>query len=136
MEVTQGIPITPKHWKELVAEKKGRQAATIPKEWILTNLPPKDKLSVIDFPEKSGLLTARDIEITNTEVDELLSKLAKGIWSAVDVTTAFSKRAVIAHQLVRNFTPILSVFANDHWSLYTGQLLDRDIYWTSSQACR
>ncbi|KDR76938.1 hypothetical protein GALMADRAFT_225095 [Galerina marginata CBS 339.88] len=95
-----------KDWKELVSEKKERQAATIPKEWILTNLPPKETLNVIDFPEKCGLLTAKDVEITNTEVGVLLEKLAKGTWSAVEVTTAFSKRAIIAHQVVNCLTEI------------------------------
>lgn len=90
-----------KHWTEIAAEKKGRQAASIPKEWILTNLPSKDTLNVVGFPEKSGLLTAKEVEITNTEVEVLLDKLAQGTWSSVEVTTAFSKRAIIAHQLVR-----------------------------------
>ncbi|KAF8961399.1 amidase signature domain-containing protein [Flammula alnicola] len=95
-----------KHWKELVAEKRLQQAATIPKDWILPNLPPKETLNVIDFPEKSGLLTAKEIEITSSEVDVLLEKLAKGAWSSVEVTTAFSKRAIIAHQLVNCLTEI------------------------------
>ncbi|KAF8153288.1 general amidase [Crassisporium funariophilum] len=95
-----------KHWKELVAEKRIRQQATIPKEWILSNLPPKDTLNVIDFPETCGLLSTKEIEITNSETDVLLDKLAKGEWSAVEVTTAFSKRAVVAHQLVNCLTEI------------------------------
>ncbi|PPQ91994.1 hypothetical protein CVT25_004650 [Psilocybe cyanescens] len=95
-----------KHWKEIVAEKRERQAASVPKEWILTNLPPKDALNVIDFPEKSGLLTEKELEITATHVDVLLEKLATGAWSSVEVTTAFSKRAIIAHQLVNCLTEI------------------------------
>ncbi|KAF9554987.1 amidase, partial [Agrocybe pediades] len=91
---------------EIVKEKKIRQAAAIPKEWILTNLPPRDVLSVIDFPEKSGLLSEKEIEITKTEVGTLLQNLASGAWSAVEVTTAFSKRAIIAHQLVNCLTEI------------------------------
>ncbi|KAF8904721.1 amidase signature domain-containing protein [Gymnopilus junonius] len=106
MELAPDNTVTQKHWQELAAEKKERQAATIPKEWILTNLPPKEQLSVIDFPEKSGLLDDKEIEITNTEIGGLLEKLAKGIWSAVEVTTAFSKRAIIAHQLVNCLTEI------------------------------
>ncbi|KAF4612974.1 hypothetical protein D9613_010910 [Agrocybe pediades] len=94
------------HWSEIVKEKKIRQAATIPKEWILTNLPPKDALNVIDFPKKSGLLSEKENEITNTEVGTLLQNLASGAWSAVEVTTAFSKRAIIAHQLVNCLTEI------------------------------
>ena len=90
---------TKPHWTAIVAEKKLRQAATIPKEWILTNLPPQDTLNVIDFPERSGLLSGKEIGITNTHVEGLLGNLANGTWSAVEVTTAFSKRAIIAHQL-------------------------------------
>ncbi|KJA21303.1 hypothetical protein HYPSUDRAFT_165783 [Hypholoma sublateritium FD-334 SS-4] len=94
------------HWQEIVAQKRKEQAASIPKDWILPNLPSKDTLNVIDFPEKCGLLTAKEIEITNTEVDVILKKLANGIWSSVEVTTAFSKRAIIAHQLVNCLTEI------------------------------
>ena len=54
------------------------------------------------IPEQCGLLTARELEITNTtDVDVLLNKLPTSAWSSVEVTTAFYKRAIIAHQLVR-----------------------------------
>lgn len=89
-------------WKETVIQKRKEQAGAIPKDWILKDLPSKDTLTVIDFPEQCGLLTSKDVEITNTGVDLLLEKLAAGAWSAVEVTTAFSKRAIIAHQLVRH----------------------------------
>ena len=59
------------------------------------------------MPEKCGPLNAKEIDITNSEVDVLLENMAKGIWSAVEVTAAFSKRAVVAHQLVRPVVPIL-----------------------------
>ena len=88
-------------WKELVAEKKSRQQASIPKDWILTNLPSKLVLDITKFPEECALLSTKDVEITNTSVDILLENLATGSWSAVAVTTAFCKRAIIAHQLVR-----------------------------------
>jgi amidase len=90
----------PQTWTDIIAEKTQRQQASIPKEWTLTNLPPKEQLNVISFPETCGLLSAKEIEITNTNVDSLLENLRSGHWSAVDVTTAFSKRAIIAHQLV------------------------------------
>ena len=96
-----------KHWKDVVTEKRARQAATIPEDWILSNLPPKETLNVIDFPEKCGLLNAKEVVITNSEADVLLKNMAKGLWSAVEVTTAFSKRAVVAHQLVRPGVPFL-----------------------------
>ena len=87
------------HWTALAADKKQRQLKSIPQQWLVT-LPPDSTQDVIDFPERCELLNAREIEITNTPVDILLEKLASGEWSAVDVTTAFYKRAIVAHQLV------------------------------------
>ncbi|KAH7915795.1 general amidase [Hygrophoropsis aurantiaca] len=93
------------HWSDLVADKKRRQAESIPKEWLISP-PPDTLLDVTAFPETCGLLTAHEIEITNTLVDVLLRKLASGEWTSVAVTTAFYKRAIIAHQLVNCLTEI------------------------------
>ncbi|KAG2044807.1 general amidase [Suillus americanus] len=93
------------HWTALAAEKKQRQLKSIPQDWLVTP-PPASTLDVTGFPESCGLLNAREIEITNTSVDVLLKKLASAEWTAVDVTTAFSKRAIVAHQLVNCLTEI------------------------------
>ncbi|KAG0694762.1 general amidase [Suillus ampliporus] len=93
------------HWPELVAEKKQRQLKSIPQDWLVSP-PPDSTLDVTGFPETCGLLNAREIEITNTSVNVLLEKLACGKWTAVDVTTAFYKRAIVAHQLVNCLTEI------------------------------
>lgn len=56
--------------------------------------------NVLNVPATSGLLSARELEITDTlDFEILLLNLANGIWSSVEVTTAFYKRAIIAHQL-------------------------------------
>ncbi len=89
------------HWKDRARAKKRQQLESIPKDWVLTNLPDKSQLDVSDFPRTCGLLSEREMEITESDVEVILSKLSKGTWSAVEVTMAFSKRAVIAHQLVR-----------------------------------
>lgn len=99
---TTYISLAMPDWRELVAEKKQRQEASVPKDWIVT-VPPPDVLNVLAFPEECGLLSTKEIEITNTNVDLLLQKLATGTWSSVEVTTAFYKRAIIAHQLVRSY---------------------------------
>ena len=90
----------PTTWQELVTEKKHRQTASIPQEWLIT--PPADNvLDVTDVPAKCGLLSARELEITAVgKVAILLHKIATGEWSSVEVTTAFCKRAVIAQQVV------------------------------------
>ena len=88
------------HWKEIAAEKKARQAAAIPKAWLI-DPPPASVLDVTKFPDECGLLTPKEVEITNTiDVATLLAKIASAEWTAVEVTTAFYKRAIVAQQLV------------------------------------
>ncbi|KAG6880002.1 hypothetical protein C0992_008209 [Termitomyces sp. T32_za158] len=107
------------NWKSLAAAKKSSQQASIPKEWTLTNLPSSDELNVLTFPENCGLLTLKEVEITNTHVDVLLNKLANAEWSSVAVTTAFAKRAIVAHQLplvklsAHCMASIIYIFKND-----------------------
>lgn len=92
--------MTEQIWEQLVADKRRRQQEAIPKDWIISP-PSADVLDVRKFPDSCGLLTDREVEITNTvDVQQLLDKLATAQWSAVEVTTAFYKRAVVAHQLV------------------------------------
>ncbi|KAG6840840.1 hypothetical protein C0991_003787 [Blastosporella zonata] len=95
-----------KQWQDLVTDKKRRQQASIPKDWNLSNLPSEDQLDVTNFPENCGLLTPHEVEITNSHVDVLLKKLATAQWSCVAVTTAFGKRAIVAHQLTNCLTEI------------------------------
>ncbi|KAI0825158.1 general amidase [Trametes gibbosa] len=93
-------------WEKLVEDKRRRQLEAIPKDWIIS-LPSADVLDVRKYPDECGLLTAREVEITNTiDVQQLLGKLASAEWSAVEVTTAFYKRAIVAHQLVNCLTEI------------------------------
>lgn len=88
-------------WQDLASERKRKQDDLIPPEWRIP-LPSDDVLDVTPIPRTSGLLTGRELDITETtDVNLILSKLADGIWSAVEVTKAFYKRAIIAHQLVR-----------------------------------
>lgn len=90
-------------WQDIVAEKKQRQLDAIPKKWIIPadSLPPSSELDVSSYVASHSLLTDLDKEITNSTVEDLLPKLSQGVWSSVDVTTAFYKRAIIAHQVVR-----------------------------------
>jgi amidase len=82
-----------------ISARRIKQAETIPKDWLLSK-PPLDQ-NVLDVPESSGLLSSRELEITGViDIELLLSNLANGIWSSVEVTTAFYKRAIIGHQLV------------------------------------
>ncbi|KAI0757016.1 general amidase [Daedaleopsis nitida] len=95
-----------RNWQDLVVIKRRRQQAAIPSEWVLKSLPDSTVLDVRGIPEQSGILSPRELDITNADVETLLHNLASSIWSSVDVTTAFYKRAIIAHQLVNCLTEI------------------------------
>ncbi|KZS93000.1 general amidase [Sistotremastrum niveocremeum HHB9708] len=93
-------------WEELAANKKRAQAESIPKEWLI-NTPPDSQLNVSKVPLECGLLSEREVEITELkDVDVLLQRLAASDYSAVEVTTAFYKRAIVAHQLTNCLTEI------------------------------
>ena len=96
-----GDTMSPNDWRALCDEKKASQRSAIPADWRLPLSPPDDVLDVRPVPGISGILTEHDMEITELDdVDTLLRHLSTGQWSAVDVTTAYLKRALIAHQLV------------------------------------
>jgi amidase len=100
-------------WQTKVAKKQAIRQEAIPKDWILPQsllegLPEQSELSKtkvnlisLDIPRRSGLLTEREIEITEScSVSSLLEGLASGKLTSSEVTLAFSKRAAIAQQLV------------------------------------
>ena len=94
------------NWKELCCSKRAMLQESIPKEWIIPlNLyqPIRTHLNVLELPVTCGLLTAREIGITETtDVDTILHMLHTSQWSSVEVTKAFYKRAIVAHQSVRH----------------------------------
>ena len=85
-------------WQERAADKRNRIDHSIPAEWKITTLP--NESWVIDFPEKSGLLSEKELLITKTPATHLVAKLANGELKSVEITLAFAKRAALAHQLV------------------------------------
>ena len=87
------------NWEQLAADKRKRIAESIPSDWLIRDLPSDD--NVFTYPKESGLLSAQEIEITESSATELVAQLAQGKLKSVDVTLAFCKRAAIAQQLVR-----------------------------------
>lgn len=104
-------------WTDLAADKRRRQLDAIPRAWLISA--PSGILDVTTIPESCGLLNDEEITITRSSVDILLSKLARGVWSSVQVTTAFYKRAVVAHQLAGR-----SVLSFALLTVITGELSD------------
>ncbi|KAK9480220.1 amidase signature domain-containing protein [Lipomyces japonicus] len=91
-------------WQEKASAKRGQLAAAIPTEYLIpeSELPPASRLDVSEVPNE--LLPKEVIEITELTATELTNQIAEGKYTAVEVTTAFIKRAVLAHQLLNIFT--------------------------------
>ena len=85
------------NWEAKAADKKSRISDTIPAEWRLKSAPLED--NVMDVPKSSGIMTAEELAITESTAVDLVSEMATGKLSSVAVTTAFCKRAALAHQL-------------------------------------
>ncbi|KAG9077755.1 hypothetical protein FS749_010323, partial [Ceratobasidium sp. UAMH 11750] len=85
-------------WRLRAQAKKQQQVDSIPQDWIITI--PEDRQNVTGIPYECGLLTPFEVEVTDTlDVAAILQKLRDGVWKSVDVTRAFYKRAIIAHQV-------------------------------------
>ncbi|KAG8735997.1 hypothetical protein FRC10_009926 [Ceratobasidium sp. 414] len=92
-------------WRLRAQAKKQRQVDSIPQDWIISI--PKDQQNVTRVSYECGLLTPFEAEVTDTlDVAVILEKLSGGVWTSVDVTRAFYKRAIIAHQATNCLTEI------------------------------
>lgn len=105
---------TTRTWQARAEEKRKRVQALIPDAWKLPTEvtqqlknpleSSKTNLIELDLPRRSGILTAKELQITEGyDVGRLLKALSSGELTALEVTVAFSKRAAIAQQLVRSW---------------------------------
>ncbi|KAJ5173463.1 Amidase [Penicillium coprophilum] len=100
-----------KSWEVLVHKKQAEDAAKIPPEWRipeeLIEISETSGKNVLDIPRQSGILSARQLEITeNYDATDLLGKIHNQQLSAYEVTEAFCIRAAIAQQVTRCLTEI------------------------------
>jgi amidase len=86
-------------WQKIAEDKKARIAASIQEEWRIKSLPTDD--SIILYPSQSGIMSSEELAIAESSAMGLVAELATGKLTSVAVTTAFCKRAAMAHQLVR-----------------------------------
>ncbi|CAG8897226.1 unnamed protein product [Penicillium egyptiacum] len=96
-------------WEVLVHKKQLEDAAKIPTEWRipeeLTKVSETSGLNVLDVPRQSGILSAKQLEITeNYDATDLLGKIHRQELSSFEVTEAFCIRAAIAQQVTRCLT--------------------------------
>ena len=112
-------------WRVKVADKRAAEYSKIPREWRLApELLIGDEnsdLNVMDVPAKCGILSPAELDITEKYSAVSLAKAVQsGSIKAVDVATAFCKRAAIAQQLLSCLTETMFDDA-----IKRGELLDR-----------
>lgn len=91
-------------WEDVAKAKVDAREAKIPAEWRLKSLP--KGTNVMDVPRTCGILSERELEITETAAVDLVAKMVDKTYTAEEVATAFAKRAAIAHQLTNCLTEI------------------------------
>ncbi|KAI7499101.1 amidase family protein [Hortaea werneckii] len=100
----------PPAWQTRAQEYQKTANAKIPEAWrlgsqYLMEMGPTSNHSVLDIPAKCGILSKREVDITeNYNMVELVQQLASRSMSSTEVTTAFCKRAAIAQQLTSCLT--------------------------------
>lgn len=96
-------------WQEISAEKRAEQRARIPPAWLIPETLKTDLTDLRPLAQASGILTDLDLDITGTHHDAtaLLDKMAAGVLTAVEVVSAFCKRAAVAQQVCNCLTEIM-----------------------------
>ena len=92
---------TAKDWSAIAAKRRADRDSRIPKEWLLADkYRDKSVTNVTHIHKECGILTAKELEIINSNAKAILKKYETREWTCLEVTTAFCKSASIAHQLV------------------------------------
>lgn len=82
---------TPK-WQSVSWQKKDQQFTRIPSQWRLPQLPPVNVTNYLGIPRECGLLTEKELDITeNYDATALAKAIRERKLTCVEVTTAFCK---------------------------------------------
>lgn len=87
-------------WLEVASERKRKIEEKIPSEWRVNETRLQGKC-LVDLPKASGLLTDKELLITELSAVQILAAIRERRFTAAETTIAFCKRAAIAHQAVR-----------------------------------
>ncbi|KAL7907459.1 amidase signature domain-containing protein [Trichoderma velutinum] len=94
-------------YKIIAHEKRLQRSQKIPTAWRLDEEKRQEPINPLDVPITCGILSDTEIDITSKyDATSLLMGIKIGTWSVEQVTTAFCKRAAIAHQMVNCLTEI------------------------------
>ena len=95
-------------WKALAAQELKRRDSTFTKWYFEIPEAPEDVWDVIPLPEKSGILSTKEIEITNSDGFGVVEAIKSKKWTCVEVMEAFCKRALLAQKYVPASKSIVS----------------------------
>jgi len=116
-------------WKEKTADYRVSALAKIPEAWRLPEkyshllADPTSSKSVLHVPGECEILTPAELKITEEYTAiSLAAALAKRELNAVDVTTAFCKRAAVAQQLTNCLTETMFDIAAERAKWLDGYL--------------
>ncbi|KAL1629159.1 hypothetical protein SLS56_005602 [Neofusicoccum ribis] len=89
-------------WQEIAARKAAQRDALLAAHYPIPDekLPSPGTLDVSDIPRASGLLTPKELEITESTAVQIVDRLAEGELTALEVLLAVSKRAAVAQKLL------------------------------------
>lgn len=93
-ETVPDMSMSPPLWHSIRDHKLAEQASRIPKEWLISlqNMPSSDVINVMDIPRTCGVLTPKELHITEAyDARTLATELRYGKLTAVEVTNAFCK---------------------------------------------
>ncbi|ODV91806.1 hypothetical protein CANCADRAFT_30132 [Tortispora caseinolytica NRRL Y-17796] len=109
MQTTED-PVKYEQWKSEIERVRKIRDDSIIKEYLIPEdkLPPADQLNMMNVPRESGIMTEKELTITETPVYILAGEIAEGKYTAVETLTAFLKRATMAQQLLNCVTEFLA----------------------------
>ncbi|KAI1768588.1 amidase [Hypoxylon sp. FL1150] len=104
-------PVAKKTWQELQAAKAAERNSRIPEEWKLKadQLPSEDVVDLRPIVNSCGILSPAELAITGEGYDasSLAAAIAAGKFTAVEVATAFCKRAAVGQHVCNMLTEIM-----------------------------
>lgn len=92
-------------WQEVAADRQAYRDASIAR--LTPALPDIPSIPLNAIPLAKQILTAAEVKITETTVEELVPKLASGELKATDVVKAFLRRAGVAQRATNCVTELL-----------------------------
>jgi amidase len=90
----------PLSYRVLVAQELKRRDSTFPKWYFALPDAPAELFDVTGLPEKAGILSPKDIEITHSDGVGVVEAIRAKKWTCVEVIEAFCKRAMLAQKYV------------------------------------